>query len=95
MAEQLALLSLDHYVSVSNPTGGGIHLMTAWHLLHGTFHYYLSIVYIDNVERDVKHQIIIRYSYLDVPLCVGIMPMSHVKTFTKLGKCTDWARSLD
>ena len=33
MAKCLVLLTLDHKVTGSNPTGGGIQLMTIWHFI--------------------------------------------------------------
>ena len=56
------LPALDHIVPGSNPAVGSIQLMTEWHLIAQSLSLsplnYLDVT--KNIERDVKHQIIIR-----------------------------------
>ena len=53
----MVLPTSDHVVSGSNPTWGGIQLITIWHFIAWSLTLYEYDL--NNVERDVKHQIII------------------------------------
>ena len=57
VAEWLALPTLDYEILGSNPAGSGIQFMTVWCIT--TQNLSLSPIHPFDVERDIKHHIII------------------------------------